>query len=108
MGASEAIIVVFILGIFVLPTFFGLYRSLTAGDKGWAAAIGVTWVVGLGWLFGWIYLLGPGRKRSASPTPPAPNDPSRAMPPAGWHSDPEGTHRLRYFDGQLWTEETAD
>lgn len=28
--------------------------------------------------------------------------------PAGWHDDPEGSHRLRYWDGTCWTEHYAD
>lgn len=34
-----------------------------------------------------------------------------APPPGGkadWHPDPEGKARLRYYDGQRWTEHTAD
>ncbi len=30
------------------------------------------------------------------------------LPPAGWHPDPHRTHRLRYWDGQRWTDHTAD
>lgn len=33
--------------------------------------------------------------------PPAP-------PPAGWHPDPHGQQRLRYWAGQRWTEHGAD
>lgn len=27
---------------------------------------------------------------------------------AGWHDDPDSPHRLRYHDGQQWTEKTAE
>jgi hypothetical protein len=40
---------------------------------------------------------------SAAATPPPP-----AVAPAGWFPDPSGTHRLRYWDGQAWTEHIAD
>ncbi|MEM9463975.1 MAG: DUF2510 domain-containing protein [Actinomycetota bacterium] len=29
-------------------------------------------------------------------------------PPAGWHADPLAAHRLRYWDGDTWTEHVAD
>ena len=28
--------------------------------------------------------------------------------PAAWHPDPHGQHRLRYWDGSMWTEHTWD
>jgi len=31
-----------------------------------------------------------------------------ASHPAGWHRDPHGRARLRYWDGQAWTEHTHD
>lgn len=30
------------------------------------------------------------------------------MPPAGWYADPHGQHRVRYWDGQQWTEHVSD
>jgi len=38
----------------------------------------------------------------ASPAAPPP------LPPADWYADPHGVARLRYWDGQAWTEHTAD
>jgi uncharacterized protein DUF2510 len=38
-------------------------------------------------------------------SPSAP--PAGANPAAGWHPDPIGKARLRYWDGERWTEETA-
>ena len=29
-------------------------------------------------------------------------------PPANWYPDPQGERRLRYWDGQRWTDQTAD
>lgn len=37
-------------------------------------------------------------------TPPLPQTPN---PPAGWHSDPLGQARLRWWDGQQWTDHTT-
>lgn len=41
--------------------------------------------------------------QGAPPVAPAP-----AAQPAGWFPDPKGEKRLRYWDGQAWTEHTAD
>jgi hypothetical protein len=30
------------------------------------------------------------------------------MPPPGWHPDPSGQHRLRWWDGTRWSEHTWD
>jgi collagen type III alpha len=38
----------------------------------------------------------------ASPAAPPP------LPPADWYADPHGVARLRYWDGQAWTEHTAE
>jgi hypothetical protein len=34
--------------------------------------------------------------------------PAAALPPPGWHADPEGRARLRYWDGMRWTEHTTE
>lgn len=39
-----------------------------------------------------------------SPEPPPPS----ALPPANWYPDPKGEKRLRYWDGQQWTDHVAD
>lgn len=31
-------------------------------------------------------------------------DPTTTAQKAGWYTDPEGRHYLRYFDGNAWTE----
>lgn len=38
----------------------------------------------------------------ASPAAPPP------LPPADWYADPHGVARLRYWDGQAWTEHTTE
>ncbi len=44
----------------------------------------------------------------AAPTPVPTPVPTPALPPAAWHPDPQGQHRLRYWDGANWTDHTAD
>jgi uncharacterized RDD family membrane protein YckC len=39
--------------------------------------------------------------------PPVPPVAPRVFP-AGWHPDPQGEKRLRYWDGTRWTDQTAD
>jgi Protein of unknown function (DUF2510) len=42
-----------------------------------------------------------------APEPTAPvTDTPVAAPAAGWYDDPSGRARLRYWDGQAWTEQT--
>jgi hypothetical protein len=43
------------------------------------------------------------QRRAAAGSPQAP-----ATPPPGWHPDPQGQARLRWWDGTRWTEHTAD
>ncbi len=44
-----------------------------------------------------------------SPPMPAPTaPPTPVVAPAGWFPDPHGQRRLRYWDGTIWTEHTAD
>jgi len=73
----------------------------------------------------------PGPAAPASPAQPAAAAPAPATPPqqpatapqpaatpaaapasggpaAGWYPDPQGQKRLRYWDGERWTEQTAD
>jgi hypothetical protein len=33
---------------------------------------------------------------------------SDALPPPGWHADPWGRYRVRYWDGRVWTDHVAD
>jgi Protein of unknown function (DUF2510) len=51
--------------------------------------------------------------RAARPVAPWPGQPVQpaqpaATAPAGWHPDPWGQKRLRYWDGTQWTGHTAD
>lgn len=57
----------------------------------------------------------PAPAQPAQPAQPAPQpaqpapapEPAASLPPAGWYSDPSGQARLRYWDGQAWTEQTS-
>jgi hypothetical protein len=42
-----------------------------------------------------------------APAPAEPAPASPALPPAGWYEDPSRQARLRYWDGQAWTEQTS-
>jgi hypothetical protein len=41
------------------------------------------------------------------PVQPLVPQPAAATPP-GWHPDPQGVKRLRWWDGTRWTDQTAD
>jgi catechol 2,3-dioxygenase-like lactoylglutathione lyase family enzyme len=41
------------------------------------------------------------------PAPAAPAPPAQSLPPPDWYADPHGQARLRYWDGQQWTQHTA-
>lgn len=46
-----------------------------------------------------------GPSPSAPPAPPPP--PAAAGPAPGWYDDPQGQARLRWWDGQRWTDQTS-
>jgi hypothetical protein len=46
--------------------------------------------------------------QAVAATHPQPQQQQVPPAPAGWHDDPEGGHRLRYWDGTRWTEHYAD
>jgi hypothetical protein len=43
----------------------------------------------------------------AGGAPAAPQPAQSSGPPAGWYPDPQGQARLRYWDGNAWTEQTS-
>jgi len=49
-------------------------------------------------------------ERSGESREPAetPETPETVAPGPGWYDDPSGQSRLRYWDGQAWTEETQE
>lgn len=58
----DVLIVLMLLAIFVVPTFYGLYRAAATGEWRWFAGIALGWFFGFGWLVGLIFLLGLDRK----------------------------------------------
>jgi hypothetical protein len=80
----------------------------------WAIVVGVAFVAEL---VGWVLLIvGATRrqraKRAAWLAAGGPGAPALtaapALPPPGWHPDPYGTHRYRWWDGHRWTEQISD
>ena len=66
LGAPELLILFVIAGL-LFATFYGAYRAFKNGDTPWFFGILVSWLVGLGWLVGIIYLAAvDGRRRRAS------------------------------------------
>jgi hypothetical protein len=49
----------------------------------------------------------PAYQEPAYQAPPAPAPPQQDLPPANWYEDPYFQARLRYWDGQQWTEHVA-
>ncbi len=80
------VILVNFLAIPALIYWFNIRKKLMAVDR--AAASGQ---------------YGPGHMTYSGwePMPPA-------MPPPGWHPDPSGQHRLRWWDGTRWSEHSWD
>jgi hypothetical protein len=78
------VILVNFLAIPALIYWFNIRKKLIAVEK--AAASGQ---------------FGPGHVTYSGwePTPPP-------MPPPGWHPDPSGEHRLRWWDGVQWSQHT--
>jgi hypothetical protein len=58
----ELLFLLVVVGLFIVPTFYGAWRAVRSGEWGWLAGIAVGWFVGLGWVVGLIFLLGPDRK----------------------------------------------
>ncbi len=55
------------------------------------------------------YETGSGAVPAAPAAPAAPaSRPAPALPPPGWHPDPYGVHRYRWWDGHRWTEQISD
>ncbi|MBT7542033.1 MAG: hypothetical protein HN683_22015 [Gammaproteobacteria bacterium] len=62
---SEMAILVILFGLFVAVfsvTFFALQRSAKQKQWKWFAVVLVSWMLGAGWVFALVYLLGPGRE----------------------------------------------
>jgi hypothetical protein len=59
----EILVLALFIGVFIVPTFYGLYRAIRTEEWGWFAGIALGWVFGVGWLVGAIFLLGSDRAR---------------------------------------------
>jgi cbb3-type cytochrome oxidase subunit 3 len=67
MGAAEFLILLVLVGLVIVPTFYGLWRAARTEEWGWFVGIALGWLVfGLGWIVGLVFLLGPDRKARAS------------------------------------------
>ena len=101
--------------VMIAPSFLDILLDtlpwlIAAGVAGIVALVGfVMLIVGTTrrqrvrkatWLATGTY--GPGT--AAMPTAPYPP----ALPPPGWHPDPYGVHRYRWWDGNRWTEQISD
>jgi hypothetical protein len=130
--AEPLLFLVGVIGGFGLGRF--LADVIEFGDFGEGRGIHLAWVGSAGLVLGAAVALAPslfGRTDwqaqafAPAPTPvvestpeaPAPPPPSEAEPRApepaaaaapapGWYADPTGGSRLRYWDGQSWTEHT--
>jgi len=80
----------------------------------WAIVVGVAF---LAQMVGWVLLIvGATRrqraKKAAWLAAGAPNAPALnatpTLPPPGWHPDPSGDHRYRWWGGNRWTEQISD
>ena len=133
-GTAAGVILVFIIfggGLYLLPTIVAAVRKVP--NLGSVIVINLF----LGWsLIGWVVAMAMAAR--SHPTagqqvhvytgqnpvqggqhfvaPPQVGQPQAGPPsiapanagPAGWHADPHGEKRLRYFDGSTWTAHVAD
>ncbi|MEO5839735.1 MAG: DUF2510 domain-containing protein [Acidimicrobiales bacterium] len=112
MKVSAAAIMVPLVAVFLAGFIVGLidairrpgwaYQQANTTKSMWVGLIVGTWLIGLGWFFGWIYLLGPGRgvrgeHRSGKRAP--------AGAP-GWYPDENHRGQMRYWDGDNWSAHT--
>jgi hypothetical protein len=51
-----------VVALLVFPTVYGLWRAGRRGEWGWIGWIMFGWLLGLGWVVGWIFLLGDDRR----------------------------------------------
>ena len=112
IGWLLAIVVGGLIGVAgVIMLIVGIVRR--SKDKGTRAMLPMGGVGGPGMAPGVAPagIVVPAAPTAAAPTPavaapvvPAPP----SLPAAAWFPDPHGQHRLRYWDGQAWTDHTSD
>ena len=116
-GIGALLLIVIIFGFYFLPLIIAASRHVP--NVGSVAVINIF----LGWTFiGWIIALAmacrtapPVHQVSVYAQPasqqvqwPQAHAPNPSYPPAGWHPDPIGRARLRYWDGGSWTDHIHD
>ena len=104
MSGQEVAVFIFlavVVAAMVFCTFGGLYRSAKDKRWGWFWAIICTWIAGLGWLFGGIYLIVGKRK---SPRTITFSKDKRAAPRRPPSETPQGSARRWKFslDNREW------
>lgn len=56
------ITIVLLVGLLIVPTFYGMWQAGRTQEWGWFAGIVAGWIFGVGWIVGLIFLLGPSRR----------------------------------------------
>jgi Protein of unknown function (DUF2510) len=106
-GTELLLFVVGVIASFVLGFFLLIYLEFPGSGLGWYLAMAGSSAI----LAGAAIALVPALvARAGEPADlaflPAEPVPGPAAHPAGWYADPSGNARLRYWDGQAWTERT--
>ncbi len=112
-GAAVAVLVLFLLALYFLPTVVALLRK--APDRGTVIVLNLF----LGWtLVGWVSALAIASRSRVEPFviapptivvppwAPSPPVPAQPGPPAGWYPAPEEPGLERFWDGLAWTSNT--
>ena len=101
-------------GVGIVATGFYDRNNLTNNIASHNAqgVVSVGWGLNLTIVAGFLILLSSGgvwalRPRHADSQEPTAEPSAPAVAPAGWYADPHGQARLRYWDGNTWTESTS-
>lgn len=62
MNAVGFVVLLALVGLLVVPTFYGMWRAGRTREWGWLAGIIAGWIFGFGWIVGLIFLFGPDRR----------------------------------------------
>jgi Na+-driven multidrug efflux pump len=58
----QAVFALVFLALMAGATFYGIWRAYRTERSGWLAGIVGAWLLGVGWIVGLVFLLGPDRK----------------------------------------------